>query len=384
MSVLSSMNPVALGDGLRSARTAAGLTQDAVARELDFARTTLVAIENGSRRVRDDEFIRLCKLYRVSANALLHRKHTVDFALNFRRTSASRPDDELTAEATHLLQRCATSYLEVEALLSRPLRPAYPQERPLSRGRISEQAEELSMELRNTLGVGLRPIEDLVWIAETELGIRVFERPVNSAIAGAFAFDSVAGACILLNLKHPRLRRTMTLAHEIGHLLTTRDQGEVLKADAQENDVAERFCSLFALALMMPAAAVRRRYTEISADEGKFSTRHLVYLARTFHVTVEAMCRRLEALDILQAGTYDMLRDKGLSKNVVHRILGESTNDASSLPAPRRLAVLVSEGVDKGLLSEGQAAEMLGLDRLAVREILDALSEEGVEARDVS
>ena len=49
------LNPTDLGSRLRIAREAAGITQAAAAKSIDIARTTLVAIEQGRRRLRTSE-----------------------------------------------------------------------------------------------------------------------------------------------------------------------------------------------------------------------------------------------------------------------------------------------------------------------------------------
>ena len=60
-----------IGERLRKARETAGITQADAAAETGMARTTLVAIEQGQRRVRMDEIQLLARLYKISANALL-------------------------------------------------------------------------------------------------------------------------------------------------------------------------------------------------------------------------------------------------------------------------------------------------------------------------
>jgi Zn-dependent peptidase ImmA (M78 family)/DNA-binding XRE family transcriptional regulator len=378
MSMLEEKNPIEIGERLRAARAAAGLTQEQAGQSIGVARTTIVAIENGSRRLRPDEFVQLCRIYKVSANSILHREAAVDIVPRFRRTAASQKDEEATSETTRRLQQLASSYVHIERLLHRAQPFHYPPPRSLGKGRLAEQAEELALELRGQLGLGLRPIEDLIWLVESELGIRVFERPLPSSVAGAFAFDEVAGACVVLNLKHPRGRRTMTLAHELAHFMTDRESGEVLSNEIGEIDPVEKFANRFAMAFLMPSAAVRRRFSDACEAEGAFTARSLVYLARAFHVSTEAMCRRLEQLDLLETGAYEMLRERGISEKFINQNLGTTQQeDQTDVPAPRRLALLVAEAFEKGMLTEGQAADALGVDRLTAREFLDSMAGSG-------
>ena len=133
----------------------------------------------------------------------------------------------------------------------------------------------------------------------------------------------------------------------------------------------ERFASAFALSFMMPASALRRRFKEILEADNQFTPRHLVLLAHAFHVSPEGMCRQLERIELLPKGTYDSLRERGFNAAFVRGILGDPAPAPARLPATPRLAQLVSSAYRRGLVSEGQLARMLALDRVEVREILD-------------
>ena len=74
MSILEEMSPEHVGERLRIAREKANFTQEDAAKEIDVARTTLVAIEQGHRRARIGEVQRLAKAYGTSVNALLREE----------------------------------------------------------------------------------------------------------------------------------------------------------------------------------------------------------------------------------------------------------------------------------------------------------------------
>ena len=63
-----------VGERLRVAREAAEITQADAADEINVARTTLIAIEQGQRRIRISELQRLARLYQTSVNALLRQE----------------------------------------------------------------------------------------------------------------------------------------------------------------------------------------------------------------------------------------------------------------------------------------------------------------------
>ena len=63
-----------LGERLKEARRASGLTQEAVASRLDILRTTLVAIEKGDRRVTPGELIKLASIFGKPVSEFVSRR----------------------------------------------------------------------------------------------------------------------------------------------------------------------------------------------------------------------------------------------------------------------------------------------------------------------
>ena len=205
---LDRIDSIQLSERLRNARARAGLTQQDAAEKLGIARTTLIALEKGQRRVRSEELRNIAALYGSSVNALL-RAQSVSVSLVPRFRSIA-PEEEDAADAALLLNDLAGSQVELENILGIPARPHYPPERPIGPGDIRDQAEDAALETRQRLGIGLVPISDIVSLLELEFGIRVFIRPLGaSRISGLFVFDEQVGACILLNENHPRERRAM-------------------------------------------------------------------------------------------------------------------------------------------------------------------------------
>src|SRR5437868_11338652 len=82
-----------LGERLRSARESARVTQAGAADAIKVARTTVVAIEQGQRRIRIHELQKLASLYNVSVNALLRQEAVhVDLTPRFRKLITNDDD----------------------------------------------------------------------------------------------------------------------------------------------------------------------------------------------------------------------------------------------------------------------------------------------------
>ncbi len=374
--LLDTADPVQLGERLRLARSRAGLTQQEAAEKVKLARTTLIALEKGQRRLRAEELKSMAAAYAVSINALLRPTSVLaNIVPRFRAMTANAQD---AADAALVLNDLAAAQYELESILGIPFRPNYPPERPLGPGDIRDLAEDAAMEIRQRLGIGLSAITDIVSLLELEFGVRVFIYPLSSSrISGLFAFDEKVGACILLNKKHPRERRSITAAHELGHLIATRAEPDVVDFQSAPQSREERFAAAFSYSLFMPAALVRRRFNELQRDTGSFSPRQLILLAHQLAVSEEALCRRLEELNLLPSGTWESLRDRGFSGELVRKVLGDRATPEDSA-VPPRLWFLAAEAYRRGLLSEGQIARMLRADRVEVRAMFDALgAEEG-------
>ncbi len=376
-SMLDRIDTRELGSRLKAARTAAEVTQEVAAKRIGAARTTIVAIERGDRRLSGEELLALCELYGVPVGRLVRAESVrVDLAPQFRRAPQSEADPAAT-EASGLLQTSAVRYVELERRLGRPLEPDYPPVRRIQRAQVPEQAEDAAAELRARLGLGQSPIPDLLSLIESELRIRLFVLPLPAGISGAYAYHEAIDACILINANHAPTRQAWTAAHELGHFMTDRRSAEVLRADAAHDDPAEQFANRFASALLMPAPAVRSRFRELTEAQGRFSPRALVYLALAFHVSVEAAARRLEQLRLFRKGTFEALRTAGLNAAAVRGIVRDHADETPVQGPERRFlpryTEIALEAYEQELISEGELARMLHLGRIETRELLDEL-----------
>lgn len=382
------LSDVEIGERLRIAREAKKLTQAAAANAIDVARTTLVAIEQGQRRVRMDELQRLALAYGTSANAILRREAVhIDMIPRFRKLTQN--EEGAVERAARLLNDLVRADVELENALGVKRMRNYPPERPILPGDVHAQAEEDAQALREWLGLGLGPVLDIVSILDLQLGIRVYTRRLEGKVSGLFAYDDVAGACILLNANHPVERIAQTAGHEAGHFISTRSQPEVLTDDEIASSREERYANSFGRGFLTPARAVRQRFAEITAGQSHLTRRHIILLAHTFGVAREAMVRRLEELRLAKTGTWDWFTaNGGITNEDVRQVIGELPDrqrvlvEAQGL-VPPRLALLTREAWKRGLYSEGQLAGLLHLTRHEIREVLDGAETEESEANEL-
>lgn len=376
MGAPAAIDPVALGERLRLARDAAKITQAQAAEAISAARTTLVAIEQGSRRPRLDEMQTLAGLYGTTVNALLRRESAkVDLRPRFRRTQDGGSAVEM---ASALLTDLVKAEVELEDLLGVVRSRSEPPERPILPGNVLAQAEEDAFELRQWLGIGDAPVHDVVSILELQLGARVFVRRLEAKISGLYAYDNDAGPCILLNALHPRERRAQTAAHELGHYISTRNAPDSLYEGSPEQTREERYANAFARAFLTPARTVKSMFRDTTAGATNLTRRHVIVLAHGFGVSREALVRRLEELDLVPNGTWDWFeRTGGITNDQARQVLGENPafdprGEDGERSVSLRLQLLAAEAWKRDLLSEGQVASLLKIDRVQARELIDA------------
>lgn len=382
--ILNSFPPDDLGERLRLAREDRKMTQAVAASEAGMARTTLVAIEKGQRRVRLDELQNLTGIYRTTINELLRQAPIqINLLPQFRKVSES--EDATIEHAVSLLNDLVRAEVELEQLLGISRSVVYPPETPILPGNVKLQAEQDALDLRQWLGLGLNPINDIVSLLELQLGARVYVRRLPTNISGLFAFDDAVGPCILLNANHPRDRRANTAGHETGHFMSTRKSADVLDDATSETAREERYANAFGRAFLMPARAVKQKFQDVTAGASSLSRRHIIVLASYFGVSREALVRRLEELGLIKRDSWDwFVENGGITNGQVIQVLGElpkdDHKDDADRPISLRMSMMADEVWRRGLLSEGQLARLLRLDRLELRAMLDGLGDEGSEA----
>jgi Zn-dependent peptidase ImmA (M78 family)/DNA-binding XRE family transcriptional regulator len=371
------IDPIMLGRRLRDARRQRGLTQDAVARELGTARTAVVAMEHGQRRVQPRELVRLADLYGRPVHELVRPPVSDDdFVARFRACLERAPEPAVLEQTVARFQQLAEDYLQLERILSMPLTASYPPSYDL-RGVSSEAAaEEIAGRERNRLGLGDGPIPAIRELFESDLGLRVFMLELPSAVDALFAYTEAAGGCIGVNCGHPRERQQMSMAHEYGHFVTRREQAEVTAREPYRRVPAEeRYAHSFALAFLMPEAGLRRRFYDLTRSRGGRPTpADLLRLSHLYQVSFQALLVRLEGLKLLPSGSHDRLERAGFKVREAQSKLGLDPWPADTETFPIRYRSLAAEAYTQGVITEGQLAGFLRTDRLSARRLASELA----------
>jgi Zn-dependent peptidase ImmA (M78 family)/DNA-binding XRE family transcriptional regulator len=379
--ILDSLDPKLLGEKLRLARTACGIRQEDAAAHISVARTTLVAMEKGERRVKARELHLLTSLYGRSVSDWLEdRPASVPLSPQFRTPPrGTRLDAQEIYSVALQLEELARDYIELERMTDSPMVQRYPAPYKFEIPGVSVElrGEEIAGEERMRLGLGDAPILDLRGLLEESVGIRIFYQELPSQVGGLYAFNEAFGACIAINRKHPPARAVWSLAHEYGHFLTTRHVADVSFWDDQAwgKNAAERFADAFAKNFLMPRMGVNRHLSELVAMHGKGITApDVLALAQIFRVSAEAMFLRLEDLRRLPFGTWDGLIKQRFKPDQARKTLGLSHSAQREALLPVRYRMLAREVYDQGEeMTEAQLARFLRLDLVAARQEIEEL-----------
>lgn len=372
--ILDTLDLPQLGQRLQQARKRQGLTQEAAAKIINVARTTLTAIENGDRRIKASELMKLADVYHREISDFVRGKPEVgEFQVQFHSALSKTPEDEARiAESIDLLQELCQNYLELEHLTNKRLVQNYP---PIYRyaGRSTEQAAEgLAMAERNRLGLGDAPIPILRDILEQNVGLRIFYFPIqpSSKFSEIYIYEPTLGGCIAINQLHKKERCSLSLAHAYAHFLAHRSKPTVSLADEyQRKPESERFADSFAQYFLMPTNGITQRFNVIYQVQGKVTPADLVKFAHYYGVSFETMLRRLEGMQLIPSGLWERLKARGFKVQEAQQKLGLESIPESTEQFPKRYIELAVEAYDQGELSEGELAKYLKTDLLTARTI---------------
>jgi Zn-dependent peptidase ImmA (M78 family) len=189
--------------------------------------------------------------------------------------------------------------------------------------------------------------------------------------AGMYLFVDGLGGCVLVNSVHPAEKQRASIAHEYAHLIVDRDAAGIDYLTVTGRKPAnERFAESFAMSFLMPAASVRFRFNETVNTTGGFQVADLVRLKHVYSVSMEAMALRLEGLGLLRGGTWDLLKEKGLSVREAEERLGLTAEPSPEPAYPERYKFLAVHAYERGELSEKELANYLRCDVWEARRVV--------------
>ncbi len=380
-STLDRIDPIALGQQLRSARLIAGLTQAQAAEKMGMSRTTLVSIEKGSRPVTSGELPRFAKIYNGQVSNWLGAKTSAEPLIpQFRSLAGEDAFAPELRKCISQLEELARDYKELEELTGSPLIQSFPDpyQHRISGVSAELRGEEIAAAERLRLSLGKNPVRDLRSLLEEEVGLRIFYLNLPSAVSGIYAYTDELGGCIAINRLHPNTRSSWSLAHEYGHFMSTRSAADVAYSQGRKwgKVYDEKFADSFAKNFLMPRDGINSSLSSlIAAEGGNITIAHVLSLSHKFNISAQAMFKRLEELRRLPNGTWDKLVDQNFKPETAKATLGIANKSQREPMLPFRYRLLAQRAYDisESELTESNLAHYLRTDLASTRDELDQI-----------
>lgn len=338
-----------IADRIRQARLAAGLTLSALGEKVGVSHTAIQKYEKGLLTPSSSQLLKLARACGIRTEYFF-RTHSVELLqpeFRKRSTFGKTAQDALQIKVVELVEK------RVELLGAFPELPfpafAPPADLPEHIASLDE-IDAFSDTARNAWQLGMNPIADLTDTLEG-LGLLVIvvdeENPGFSGLtARARTEDGREYPVVAVSQRWPGDRQRFTLAHELGHLLL---DGR-LADDLNE----EKACDRFAGAFLAPRVSVLQ---SLGQHRHALEWQELYVLKHEFGLSMAGWLQRAKQCGVITDAIHLSMFKRFSAK-------GWRTNEpGQALPQehPRLFDQLVYRALAEQYISEGKAAELLGI-----------------------
>ncbi len=263
-----------VGERMRVARLAAGLTQEELGARAGLDRTMIVKIESGARRIDAMELIRLSSALQVPMDFLLR---STPLVLSHRASVVAEDAGTEVARESGRLDLALVSWLhEVRQIIE--LDVLHPASRLKAPAAVDSEAaaRDLAAWVRGQLGLGAEAIDSLVELCERAgQYVLVTEVPGEGA---SMVDDDVAVAVV--SIQGDPGRRRATAAHELGHLVTGDEYSSDLGVHASRA-AREALLDVFAAELLLPSTV----FTDVCTGGEGISRDQVIEIAARYRTS---------------------------------------------------------------------------------------------------
>lgn len=332
-----------IGDRMRQARLAAGLTLNELAerlKELDQPITSagLSKYEQNKSTPKAALLLKLAQALGVKSSYFFAEPGTTIHWLAFRKHST------LPVRQQAQIQAVAVERARVQLWLQRTLYPNESPRFPAARATgTPREAEAAANHLRRVWQIGSGPIESLTQTVEDHGGIVIGWSDTTDGFDGLAGWLDNRIPVAVVNQAVSDDRRRFDLAHELGHLL--------MRCDGLDTKTEEGLAHRFASAFLVPAEAARH---ELGMRRRRLDFDELGLLKRKYGLSMQAWARRACDLEIIDEGHYRTwcveFSSRGWRKIEPYRFEGDEE--------PVRLKQLTLHALAEGIITEERAQEL--------------------------
>jgi Zn-dependent peptidase ImmA (M78 family)/DNA-binding XRE family transcriptional regulator len=362
------------------------MKQSDVAKLILVARTTIVAIEKGERPVKATELNELARLYGRSVSEFVRERPVVQpFEIHFQAAyRCSRGEEAQIKPSVLRLEDLCRNYLELEEIVSAPLPQNYPSEQDVTNLPIKVAAETITIRERQRLGLGDSPISRLHEVLAQDVGLRIFYLDLPPKYSGIYTYDERLGGCMAINVNNSEEQQRWSIARQYFRFLADRRKA-VLDFEGKYQRVPEsdQLAESFTKNFLIPTSGLLKRFSNMCRTYGKFTPTHLFTLAHYYGVSAEALACRLEEVELVRAGTWERLRDRGLRLKKVQQEFTTKIVPQRRKTFPLHYQCLAIEALDRELITETRFCDYMNVDRPEACRIAAILREQSNETMEV-
>lgn len=344
-----------IGDRIRRARLAGGLTQDEVVERLASAGLTITKAalskyERGKSEPKQAVLILLARVLGVKPNYFFTEPVLSIEWLAFRKQARLGKSKQERIKA--FVEQVVEKQTRLERIFYPRQRSFFPKPTPVA---APQDVEAVSQRLRKAWKLDDAPIDSLVEMVEDKGGF-VVEYPEHGV-----QFDGLSGRAdgrpvVVVNSEARADRYRYNVAHELGHLLISCPDSPT----KEEESLAHRF----AAALLVPADVAK---WELGEKRRHLDFAELGVLKEKYGLSMQAWVRRARDLDIISEGLYKSLCIEFNRK----RWRRHEPYTYSGHERPKRLVQMVLRAVAEGIIAREEADRICkncGLDPMAAAE----------------
>lgn len=176
--------------------------------------------------------------------------------------------------------------------------------------------------IRNSLGLGQRPISDIFTLLE-DIGLILFKKPINNSSLSAIFMQDKKNYLVIINSNRTLGHQMFSAAHELSHYYF--DNGMLggicsVSNSNVKNDI-EELADEFASNFLMPDEGLIALVEKRKNKDGKLDLFDLVFLQQYFRVSWIAILKKLKTLNYISS--IEEYKDVGITR--LTQMLGYNT-----------------------------------------------------------
>lgn len=374
--------PTFVGDRLKEAREARGLTCVLLAERLGVTRSSVSNYENGIQTPSPEVLHQLSTVLRMPTHFFMRKIPPRDVASQFFRSFRAA-----TKRSRLIASRKYEWFREIAAFIHQFVK--FPDVNVPDFGtdyqRLSnEDVEHIASDVRRHWSLGDRPISHVVWLLEQK-GVVCSRFQFESTLLDAFSeWRATRPFVIVSSDKRCCARSRYDAAHELGHMVLHRSVPFDELRYYSRFSMIEQQADVFAAAFLLPASTF--------ADDFVPSLDGLRDIKRRWQVSIGAMVKRGRQLNLISE-----IQEKNLWRQIGKRKwrTREPLDDVLPPEEPefirRSIALLENRGLSSARdiafqlgLSEAEIVELCGISNRMELSLANESEKEGTHSADLS